>query len=42
LSPLGRLASTDDVAAMAAFLASDDAAYCTGQAFHVNGGMLVT
>ena len=39
-SPLGRLAETSDVAAMALFLASADAGYCTGQAFNVNGGMI--
>ena len=27
--------------AMALFLASDDAAYCTGQAFNVTGGMMM-
>jgi NAD(P)-dependent dehydrogenase (short-subunit alcohol dehydrogenase family) len=40
-SPLGRCAEPEDVAAMALFLASDDAAYCTGQAFNINGGMLM-
>jgi 3-oxoacyl-[acyl-carrier protein] reductase len=39
-SPLGRLADTADVAAMTLFLASDDAAYCTGQALNVTGGMI--
>jgi len=38
-SPLGRLGTPGDVARMAAFLASDDAAYCTGQALNVTGGM---
>ncbi len=37
--PVGRLGSSDDVAACAAFLASDEAAYVTGQTLHVNGGM---
>ena len=41
LSPLGRLGTPDDVARMAVFLASDDAAYCTGQAFNVTGGMVM-
>jgi NAD(P)-dependent dehydrogenase (short-subunit alcohol dehydrogenase family) len=36
--PLGRLASAEDVAAVVAFLASDDAAYLTGQAITVDGG----
>lgn len=40
-SPLGRCAEPADVAGMALFLASDDAAYCTGQAFNVTGGMIV-
>ncbi len=40
-SPLGRLADTSDVAAMALFLASSDADYCTGQAFNVTGGMIM-
>jgi NAD(P)-dependent dehydrogenase (short-subunit alcohol dehydrogenase family) len=38
-SPLGRIGTPDDVARVAAFLASDDAAYCTGQALNVTGGM---
>ena len=37
--PLGRLASPDDVAAAACFLASDEAAYITGHVLAVNGGM---
>jgi 3-oxoacyl-[acyl-carrier protein] reductase len=40
-SPLGRCAEPADVAGMALFLASDDAAYCTGQAFNVTGGMMM-
>jgi 3-oxoacyl-[acyl-carrier protein] reductase len=40
-SPLGRLAEPSDVAAMAAYLASDDASYCTGQAMNVTGGMVM-
>ena len=39
-SPLGRCATEDDVAAMVAFLISDDGAYQTAQALNVNGGML--
>ena len=41
LSPLGRLGSTEDVAAVALFLASSDADYLTGQAINVTGGMLM-
>jgi 3-oxoacyl-[acyl-carrier protein] reductase len=37
--PLGRLGSADDVAAAVRFLASDAAAYVTGQVIHVNGGL---
>ena len=37
--PLGRLGLAADVAACVAFLASDEAAYVTGQTLHVNGGM---
>jgi 3-oxoacyl-[acyl-carrier protein] reductase len=40
-SPLGRCAEPADVARMALFLASDDASYCTGQAFNVTGGMIM-
>ena len=37
--PLGRLASADDVARLALFLASDDSAYSTGSEFIVDGGL---
>lgn len=37
--PAGRLGVGADVAATAVFLASDEAAYVTGQTIHVNGGM---
>jgi 3-oxoacyl-[acyl-carrier protein] reductase len=36
---MGRMGSADDVAAVVAFLASDDAAYITGQVIAVDGGM---
>ena len=39
MSPLGRLGDPADVAAVVAFLASDDGAYITGQALNVTGGM---
>ncbi|VTU27474.1 SDR family NAD(P)-dependent oxidoreductase [Variovorax sp. RA8] len=38
--PLGRLATVDDVARMALFLASDEAAFVTGQTVAVDGGFL--
>ena len=37
--PKGHLGTPDDVAACVIFLASDEAAYITGQTLHVNGGM---
>lgn len=37
--PSGRLGIPADVAACAAFLASEEAGYVTGQTIHVNGGM---
>ena len=39
--PLRRLGSTHDAANAIAFLVSDDGAYITGQAIHVNGGVLL-
>jgi 3-oxoacyl-[acyl-carrier protein] reductase/meso-butanediol dehydrogenase/(S,S)-butanediol dehydrogenase/diacetyl reductase len=38
--PLGRIAEPEDVANLVAFLASDEAAFITGQAYNVNGGTL--
>ncbi len=37
--PAGRLGTLADVAAAVVYLASDEAAYVTGQTLHVNGGM---
>ncbi|MDP2974858.1 MAG: SDR family oxidoreductase, partial [Anaerolineales bacterium] len=36
--PLRRLGKPEDVAALFAFLASEDAAFITGQAFVIDGG----
>ena len=36
--PLGRIASADDIAALAVFLLSGESAHITGQTMHVNGG----
>jgi 3-oxoacyl-[acyl-carrier protein] reductase len=37
-TPLGRWGTTEDVAKLARFLVSDDAAYITGQVINANGG----
>src|SRR5947209_20481629 len=36
--PMGRMGKPDEIAATAAFLASDDSSYTTGEIFHVDGG----
>jgi glucose 1-dehydrogenase len=38
--PLGRLGTTDDVAGMVAWLASDEASYVTGGTFLIDGGLM--
>ncbi len=38
--PLGRLGTSEEVAAMAAFLASDEAAYTTGSTYVIDGGLM--
>ncbi len=37
--PAKRMGDVDEIASAAAFLASDEAAYITGQTLHINGGM---
>ena len=39
-TPLGRIGDPSEVASIAAFLASDDASYMTGQTIYVDGGRL--
>ena len=39
--PMGRLGKAEEIAALAVYLASDEAAFATGQAFIVDGGMTV-
>jgi glucose 1-dehydrogenase len=38
--PLGRMGKPEEVAGLAAYLASDEAAYITGSSFFIDGGML--
>ena len=37
--PMGRMGTASEIAAAAVYLASEEAAYVTGQTLHVNGGM---
>lgn len=39
-TPLKRFGTADEVAAMTAYLASDESAYVTGSEFHIDGGIL--
>src|SRR5579875_1914218 len=38
--PLGRMGKSDEVAGLAAFLASDEAAYVTGSTYFMDGGLI--
>ena len=40
--PMGRAGPGDDVAGLVTFLASDDAAYITGQTVNVDGGLIMS
>jgi 2-keto-3-deoxy-L-fuconate dehydrogenase len=37
--PMGRVGTPEEIAALAAYLASDESAYMTGQALYIDGGM---
>lgn len=39
--PLKRMGTSQDVANVVKFLASEDSSYLTGQVLHVDGGMLM-
>lgn len=39
--PMGRLAQAHEIAPLVVFLASDESAFVTGQAYHIDGGMTV-
>lgn len=38
--PLGRMGTSEEVAGVALFLASDDAAYVTGSTYYIDGGLI--
>ena len=40
-TPLGRFGTTEEIADAVAFLASDEAAYITGQVLAVDGGLVM-
>jgi NAD(P)-dependent dehydrogenase (short-subunit alcohol dehydrogenase family) len=41
VTPIGRVSVPDDVARIAAFLASDEASYITGESINLSGGLLM-
>jgi NAD(P)-dependent dehydrogenase (short-subunit alcohol dehydrogenase family) len=40
--PIGRMGEPEEVAALALYLCSDEAAFVTGQSYPIDGGMLAT
>ncbi len=40
--PMGRMGEGSEIASAAVFLASEQAAYITGETLHVNGGLLMS
>jgi dihydroanticapsin dehydrogenase len=39
ITPLGRLATVEEISRLYVFMASDDSAYMTGQAINFTGGL---
>jgi NAD(P)-dependent dehydrogenase (short-subunit alcohol dehydrogenase family) len=39
---LGRYATADEIAAMAAWILSDEGAYCHGETFTIGGGLMAS
>ncbi|MBL8377932.1 MAG: SDR family oxidoreductase, partial [Burkholderiales bacterium] len=39
--PMGRLATAAEIAPMVVYLASDESAFCTGNAYSCDGGMTI-
>jgi 3-oxoacyl-[acyl-carrier protein] reductase len=39
MTPLGRIGQPQDIAPMAAFLASSDSGWITGESFYITGGV---
>ena len=38
--PLGRMATPEEIAGLAAYLASDEASYITGSTYFIDGGLI--